>query len=213
MKKAKKKGYFISIEGGDGSGKSTQISNIESYLKQKGHEVLLTREPGGTPLAEKIREMILDPENKEMTARTEMLLYAASRAQHLEEKIIPALMEGKTVITDRFTDSSIAYQGYGRCLGYYAVSTVNIVATNNRAPDITIYLDIKPEDGIKRKSNQKDHKLDRLEQEKLEFHKRVYQGYEELIECKKGRIVRVDANRPADEVFKDIKTHLDRIMK
>lgn len=209
----KKAGYFISIEGGDGSGKSTQISKIEAYLKEQGHEVMLTREPGGTPIAEKIRELILDPENKEMTARTEMLLYAASRAQHLEEKIIPALMAGKTVITDRFTDSSIAYQGYGRDLGYYAVSTVNIVATQNKKPDLTIYLDIKPKDGIKRKANQSNHKLDRLEQEKLEFHNKVYQGYEELIACSKGRIVRINANRPADIVFKDIKTHLDRLLK
>ena len=130
------KGYFISVEGGDGSGKSTQMQKIEAYLTEMGQEVLLTREPGGTPMAEKIREMILDPANRDLTGRAEMLLYAAARAQHVEEKILPALRAGKTVLSDRFTDSSIAYQGFGRALGDM-VAEVNRIATGGVEPDLT----------------------------------------------------------------------------
>ena len=126
------KGYFISVEGGDGSGKSTQIKKIEAYLQEKGLDYILTREPGGTPVAEKIRELILDPANKALTGRAEMLLYAASRAQHVEEKILPALAEGKVVLSDRFTDSSIAYQAYGRGLGSM-VAEVNRIATGEKS--------------------------------------------------------------------------------
>ena len=130
------KGYFISVEGGDGSGKSTQMQKIEAYLTEMGQEILLTREPGGTPMAEKIREMILDPANRDLTGRAEMLLYAAARAQHVEEKILPALRAGKTVLSDRFTDSSIAYQGFGRGLGDM-VAEVNRIATGGVEPDLT----------------------------------------------------------------------------
>lgn len=204
------KGYFISVEGGDGSGKSTQIRNIEAYLRERGKEVLLTREPGGTPVAEKIRELILDPANTALTGRAEMLLYAASRAQHVEEKILPALEAGKVVLSDRFTDSSIAYQAYGRGLGDM-VAEVNRIATGGKAPDLTIFLNITPAAGIARKNQQDGHVLDRLELEQAAFHEKVYAGYLALAKESGGRIADIDADRPAEEVFADIRAQLDRL--
>lgn len=204
------KGYFISVEGGDGSGKSTQIKKIEAYLRERGQEVLLTREPGGTPMAEKIRELILDPANKALTGRAEMLLYAASRAQHVEEKILPALAAGKTVLSDRFTDSSIAYQAYGRGLGD-VVAEVNRIATGGKQPDLTIFLNIAPVVGMARKGRQDGHTLDRLEQEKAAFHEKVYEGYLALAKENSARIANIDADRNAEAVFAEIKKELDRI--
>jgi len=204
------KGYFISVEGGDGSGKSTQIKKIETYLQEKGLEYILTREPGGTPVAEKIRELILDPANKALTGRAEMLLYAASRAQHVEEKILPALEEGKVVLSDRFTDSSIAYQAYGRGLGDM-VAEVNRIATDGKEPDLTIFLNITPAAGMARKNQQDGHVLDRLELEKAAFHETVYEGYLALARKSGGRIADIDADRPAEEVFADIKARLDKL--
>lgn len=205
------RGYFISVEGGDGSGKSTQINKIEAHLRAKGLEVVLTREPGGTPIAEKIRALILDPANSALTARAEMLLYAAARAQHVEEKILPALAEGKTVLCDRFVDSSIAYQGYGRGLGE-AVAAVNTIATGGKAPDLTIFLDISPIAGMARKQQQDGHALDRLEQESLAFHERVYEGYLRLAAENPSRIAKIDATKPADAVFAEIQSYLDRLL-
>ena len=204
------KGYFISVEGGDGSGKSTQIKNIEAYLQEKGLDYILTREPGGTPVAEKIRELILDPANKALTGRAEMLLYAASRAQHVEEKILPALAEGKVVLSDRFTDSSIAYQAYGRGLGSM-VAEVNRIATGGKEPDLTIFLNITPAAGMARKNKQDGHVLDRLELEQAAFHETVYEGYLALARESGGRIADIDADRPAEEVFVDIKARLDQL--
>ena len=204
------KGYFISVEGGDGSGKSTQIKKIETYLQEKGLDYILTREPGGTPVAEKIRELILDPANKALTGRAEMLLYAASRAQHVEEKILPALEAGKVVLSDRFTDSSIAYQAYGRGLGN-VVAEVNRIATGGKEPDLTIFLNITPAAGMARKNNQDGHVLDRLELEKAAFHETVYEGYLALARESGGRIADIDADRPAEEVFADIKARLDQL--
>lgn len=204
------KGYFISIEGGDGSGKSTQLKKIEEYLSQMGQEVVLTREPGGTPVAEKIRELILDPGNRALTARAEMLLYAACRAQHVEEKILPALAAGKTVLSDRFTDSSIAYQGFGRGLGAM-VAEVNGIATGGLEPDLTIFLNITPAKGMARKKREDGHTLDRLELEKAAFHERVYEGYLALAKESGGRIAVIDADRAAEEVFADIQKKLDEL--
>ena len=204
------KGYFISVEGGDGSGKSTQIKKIETYLQEKGLDYILTREPGGTPVAEKIRELLLAPANKALTGRAEMLLYAASRAQHVEEKILPALAEGKVVLSDRFTDSSIAYQAYGRGLGDM-VAEVNRIATGGKEPDLTIFLNITPAAGMARKNNQDGHVLDRLELEKAAFHETVYKGYLALARESGGRIADIDADRPAEEVFADIKKRLDQL--
>lgn len=169
------KGYFISVEGGDGSGKSTQMQRIEAYLTEMGQEVLLTREPGGTPMAEKIREMILDPANRDLTGRAEMLLYAAARAQHVEEKILPALRAGKTVLSDRFTDSSIAYQGFGRGLGDM-VAEVNHIATGGVEPDLTIFLNITLRRGWRGKTDRTGMCLTVWSRKRRHFMKRCMQA-------------------------------------
>ena len=157
------KGYFITIEGSDGSGKSTQLKKIISYLEEKQVDLVVTREPGGTDVAEAIRELILDPAYPQMTAKTEMLLYAAARAQHVEEKVLPALQAGKVVLSDRYVDSSIAYQAYGRGLGDM-VAQVNAIATGGLVPDLTVFLDLPPAVGMARKQQEENHELDRLEQ-------------------------------------------------
>ena len=202
------KGFFISMEGSDGSGKSTQLKNIEKHLEARGYRVLVTREPGGTAVSEKIRDILLDPENTTITPWTEMFLYAAARAQHLEECILPALAKGKIVLCDRFVDSSIAYQGYGRELGD-VVRQVNEIVTKGIAPDLTFFLDLPPHEGMERKRSEDGHKMDRLELEKESFHTRVYNGY--LAQCKedKNRIVHIDARGSAPEVFCEIQKILD----
>ena len=209
------KGYFISVEGGDGSGKSTQMQRIEAYLTEMGQEVLLTREPGGTPMAEKIREMILDPANRDLTGRAEMLLYAAARAQHVEEKILPALRAGKTVLSDGWKEIERRYratlkQGFGRGLGDM-VAEVNHIATGGVEPDLTIFLNITPAAGMARKNRQDGHVLDRLEQEKAAFHEAVYAGYLQLAKENSTRIADINADRPVEAVFADIRKALDRV--
>ena len=203
------KGYFLSVEGGDGSGKSTQIKNIKEYLTERGQEVILTREPGGTPVAEKIRELILDPANKALTGRAEMLLYAASRAQHVEEKILPALAEGKTVLSDRFTDSSIAYQGYGRELGD-AVRVINEYAVCGCMPDVTFLMELDPSIG---KSRIRADVQDRLELEKIDFHNRVFEGYKEIAKLYDDRFACIDASRGKEEIRADIIGRLESILQ
>ena len=204
-------GIFITIEGTDGSGKSTQLELLTKYLEEKGVEAVYTREPGGTAISEKIREIILDIENKEMTGITEALLYAAARSQHVEEKIIPAVKAGKVVICDRFVDSSIAYQGAARNLGFDTIMGINSYALNGIMPDKTLFFDLKPEKGILRKKNQQE--LDRLETEKLDFHKKVYEGYESICEKYPDRVVRIDADRSVEEVFEEVKTAIDSLLK
>ena len=185
--------YFISFEGGDGSGKSTQLDNIRKYLEDKGVEYLFTREPGGTPIGEKIRDVILDPNTMEMEDVTEAMLYAASRAQHVRELIKPALDRGVTVVCDRFVDSSYAYQGYGRGLEEM-VKVINDYAVDGCMPDVTFFLDITPEDAMARISN-RGH--DRLEKQDEEFHKKVYEGYKAI---SRDRMISIDANRDPEEV-------------
>ena len=204
------KGYFITIEGSDGSGKSTQLKKIISYLEEKQVDLVVTREPGGTDVAEAIRELILDPAYPQMTAKTEMLLYAAARAQHVEEKVLPALQAGKVVLSDRYVDSSIAYQAYGRGLGDM-VAQVNAIATGGLVPDLTVFLDLPPAVGMARKQ-QEENELDRLEQEKLEFHQKVYEGYDALCKKEPERICRIDASGTLEEVFGQIKEALDKIL-
>ena len=205
------KGYFITIEGSDGSGKSTQLKKIISYLEEKQVDLVVTREPGGTTVAEAIREPILDPAYPQMTAKTEMLLYAAARAQHVEEKVLPALQAGKVVLSDRYVDSSIAYQAYGRGLGDM-VAQVNAIATGGLVPDLTIFLDLPPAVGMARKQQEENHELDRLEQEKLEFHQKVYEGYDALCKKEPERICRIDASGTIEEVFGQIKAALDELL-
>ena len=196
------RGLFISFEGADGSGKSTQYRIFAEYLRQQGYDILLTREPGGTPISESIRNIILDPGNKEMSDMTEALLFAASRAQLVSQVIKPAVEQGKIVLCDRFMDSSIAYQGYARGLGD-CVRVINEYAVEGTQPDITFFLDLSPEDG--RKRNKAAGKTDRMEQEAIEFHDKVYRAYLSLAEIYKDRFVVIDASGSVEEVQERIR--------
>lgn len=202
------KGLFITLEGPDGAGKTTQIDNITEYFHGLGKDVVCSREPGGTKISEKLREIVLDKANGEMADTTEMLIYAAARAQHIAEKIGPALAAGEIVICDRFMDSSIAYQGYGRDLGDQ-VRIVNNYAINGIEPDITFFMDIDPARGRARIG--KDVQ-DRLESEKLEFLYKVYEGYKAIQKAEPERVIRIDADRDIDDVKADILSNLDRLV-
>lgn len=204
------KGIFVTFEGPDGSGKTTQVNLLKEYFNSLGYEVLITREPGGTNISEKIRKLILDPENKEMGAVCEALLYAASRAQHMHEVIIPALNLGKMVICDRFVDSSIVYQGYARGLGDEMVGNINEYAIQGRTPDRTFLITIPPEVGIKRKNS--DGALDRLEQEDIQFHKKVYEGYNRL-KGKYDRIMHIDGTQNINKIQDIIREDINKIIK
>lgn len=204
------RGKFITVEGTDGAGKSTQIELLVKYLQNNGFEVVVTREPGGTSISEKIREIILDVENSEMSDITEALLYAASRAQHISQKIKPAVEAGKVVICDRFVDSSIAYQGYARGLDMGLIEDVNMYAVDGMIPDATLFFDIKPEIGIARKKNVQS--LDRIEKEALDFHYKVYNGYKELLDKYPQRIKRIDAEKDVEEVHKQVVEILKEIL-
>ncbi len=206
------RGQFITLEGPDGSGKSTILKLIENYLKDKGIEFITTREPGGTKIGEKIRHIILDNDNTNMGGETEALLYAAARAQHVHEKIIPALEEGKVVICDRFTLSSLAYQGVGRDLGIQRVKDINDFAIRGIYPDLILFFHVNPEVTLERKIGK--NSADRLELEGNEFHKKVYEGYMKLLDMYPKNIKIIDASKSIDEVFKQsieaIETLLDR---
>ncbi|MBQ4467792.1 MAG: dTMP kinase [Firmicutes bacterium] len=205
------KGLFISIEGPDGSGKSTQIENIRNFFADKNIEIVFTREPGGTPIGERIREIILDNSFKEMDYMTEAMLYAASRAQHVAQIIRPALEAGKVVVCDRFVDSSIAYQGYGRHLGE-AVEVINSYAVKECMPDVTFLLKVDPNVGKTRiKANRETE--DRLEHEKMAFHREVFEGYLELEKQYPGRIVGIDASMGIEEIRDEIYRKLEEIIK
>lgn len=202
------KGLFITVEGMDGCGKTTQLSNIVNYLKERGKEVITTREPGGTDLGEQIRTVLLDIGNKNMNSVAELMLYAAARAQLVEKLIKPALEEGKIVICDRFVDSSIVYQGYGRNLGVKMVEEINMFALQGCNPDLTLFFDISPDEVMGRKIG--TEKEDRMEAEAMEFHNRVYSGYIELAERNKERIKIINARKTIEEVFSEVKNLLDR---
>lgn len=203
-------GLFITMEGTDGAGKTTQIKLLEQYLINKGYKVICTREPGGTPISEKIREIIIDKNNIEMTDMTEALLYAAARAQHVDEVILPALKEGDIVISDRFVDSSVVYQGFARSMGERLIKNINKYAVGDLEPDITFFLKLKPDDGLARKRNQAE--LDRLEAEKFSFHQRVYDGYVRLSKRCKNRIQVVDALKTVDEIHNIIVSGVDSLL-
>ena len=193
-------GIFITMEGPDGSGKSTQIELLKDYLSEKGYDIIVTREPGGTQISEKIRQIILDKENEKMSDMTELMLYVAARAQLVDEVIKPALDKNQVVISDRFVDSSAVYQGIARGLGTKLVYEMNQYAIS-RMPDITFLLDLDAKEGIKRKKHQAA--LDRLELEKLSFHEKVVEGYRSLAQ-EQDRIVLIDATLPKETIFERI---------
>ena len=196
------KGMFITFEGADGSGKTTQFRLFAKFLEEKGYIVLTTREPGGTQISEKIRDIILDPANMEMSDMTEALLFAASRAQHVSQLIKPAVAEGTIVLCDRFMDSSIAYQGYARGLGD-CVRVINEYAVQGMQPDLTFFLDLSPEDG--RKRNIAAGKADRMEKQDIAFHDKVYEGYKQLAQIYSQRYVVIDASGTKEEVQERIR--------
>ena len=207
----RERGAFLTVEGLDGSGKGTQIERLSDALDRWGFEVVHTREPGGTPIGEKIREILLDRENAAMADVTEALLYAASRAQHVREKILPAVAEGKVVLCDRFLDSSVAYQGGGRQLGIDEVLQINAPAVEDAMPDLTVYLDIDHRESLKRRCAVSEP--DRLEMEAESFHARVEDGYHQLIARDPGRFVVVDAAKTRDEIAAEIQNKvLTRLM-
>lgn len=194
-------GLFITIEGGEGAGKTSLIQHLANTLEQMGRSVVVTREPGGILIAEKIRSLVLDRELTMMDARTEALLYAAARRQHLVEKVIPALEEGKAVLCDRFVDSSLAYQGYARGLGMEEVWGINQFAIGDIMPDLTIYMDVSPEVGLSRISRSPDREVNRLDLERQSFHEKVREGYRLLLQKFPERIQLVNAEEEPEKVL------------
>ncbi|PID82434.1 MAG: dTMP kinase [Clostridiales bacterium] len=196
------KAKWISFEGGEGCGKTSIINVIKDVLEKAGRELIVTREPGGVPISEQIRDVILDVENIEMDYVTEAMLYAAARRQHLVERVIPALESGKWVLMDRYVDSSIVYQGYARELGMEKVKKINEFAVEGHLPDITIYIDLDPEIGLSR-IDSGDREKNRLDMEAMSFHRKVREGYLKLAK-NTDRIVVVDGNRSIKEVVSDV---------
>lgn len=203
-------GLFITMEGTDGAGKTTQINMLKEYLDSRGYNVVCVREPGGTPIGEKIREIIIDKNNSEMCQMTEAMLYAAARAQLVNQVILPALKGGGVVISDRFLDSSLVYQGYARGMGERRIRNLNRYAVDDLEPDITFFLRLKPEDGLKRKRAQAE--LDRIESEHFNFHQRVYDGYVSLARRNKGRIKMLDALKSAQELHSAILNEINKLL-
>lgn len=207
-------GTFITLEGGDGAGKTTVLEDVAARLTQAGYDVLLTREPGGIPISEQIRAIILHPAHTEMDQRTEALLYAAARRQHLVQKIIPALEAGKIVLCDRFIDSSLAYQGYAREIGIDRVLAINEFAIEGFMPHLTIYLDISPEVGLDRINRNQAREKNRLDLETLQFHQKVREGYQLLVKKFPGRMKQIDAERSMEvvkeDVYRTILSHLEK---
>ncbi|MEI4771538.1 dTMP kinase [Psychrobacillus sp. FJAT-51614] len=200
----KKKGYFISSEGPEGAGKTTVMNLLGNKLIEEGYDVVMTREPGGIMISEKIRNIILDNKHTMMDSRTEALLYAAARRQHLVEKVQPALEEGKIVICDRFIDSSLAYQGYARGIGVEEILAINKFAIGSTMPDKTILFDIEPSVGLARINAHDDREKNRLDVESLAFHQKVREGYLSLVDKYPERIERVDASLSLEEVLKKV---------
>ena len=200
----KRKGKFITFEGPEGAGKTTVISAIVELLKNQGKDVLLTREPGGINISEKIRTIILDNNHTEMDSKTEALLYAAARRQHLVEKVMPALESGAYVLCDRFIDSSLAYQGHARGLGIDEVLQINQFAIGDMMPDLTVFFDINPEEGLARITDNNEREQNRLDNESLRFHEKVYEGYQILIEHYPERIIMTDARLSKPEVIENV---------
>ncbi|MBM7616794.1 dTMP kinase [Weissella uvarum] len=208
-------GKFISIEGPDGAGKTSVLKAILAELRPLlGERLLVTREPGGTGsvVAEAIRDLVLDPNLPTMDAWTEALLYAASRRQHIVETIEPALADDKVVLSDRYVDSSIAYQGGGRELGVEQIAKLNTFATHGLAPQATIYLDLDPKIGLERIQTQRSDEVNRLDVEALAFHQRVTQAYHELIERNPERFWVIDANQPLDQVIEQTSASMHQIL-
>ena len=197
-------GTLISFEGPEGAGKSSILEAVLPLLEEKGIPYITTREPGGVDIAEKIRQVILDPDHTSMDAKTELLLYIASRRQHLVERVLPALAAGKVVLMDRFIDSSVAYQGYGRGLSVEDIEWLNQFATDGLKPNLTLYFDLDVEEGLARIAKNQEREVNRLDLEGLELHQKVRQGYLALSEKEPERIVKIDASQSFEAVLADV---------
>ena len=197
------KGIFISLEGPDGAGKSSVLEALIPILEAKGQAFVTTREPGGVAVAEKIRDVVLDPKHTEIDEKTELLLYITSRRQHLVERILPALDRGEMVLVDRFIDSSVAYQGFGRGLKVADIDWLNDFATDGLKPDLTLYFDIEAEEGLARIAKSKERGADRLDRESVEWHQRVREGYLSILEKEPNRVRKIDASQPLEKVVAD----------
>jgi len=202
---------FITFEGSEGSGKSTQITLLATYLKELGYQIKTTREPGGTQIGEQLRLCLHDVGNTEMTPAAEVLLYSASRSQLVEEVIKPALAEGKIILSDRYADSTLAYQGYGRQLDLVALTSITQFATGGLRPDLTIFLDIDVEEGLTRRTAGGEE-MNRMDLQRLEFYHRVRQGYLTLAAAEPNRWIIIDAGRPASQVQDDIRRCLVKFL-
>jgi dTMP kinase len=196
-------GRFITFEGPEGSGKTSVIDAVRAFLTQQGYDILTTREPGGSIIAEEIRDILLNKDHTEMAASTEALLFAASRAQHYYEVIVPALEAGKIILCDRFLDSSLAYQGHARGLGIDDVLHINEFGIGKRMPDVTIFIDVPPSVGLARVFNNDGRKVDRLDLETIAFHEQVYAGYQELARRFDNRFVVIDGTNDIETVIED----------
>jgi len=206
-------GFFITIEGPEGAGKTTVMQDVFEQLQSEGYDLISTREPGGIRISERIREIILDNEFTEMDGRTEALLYAAARRQHLVEKIEPAMAQGKIVLCDRFVDASLAYQGYARGLGIDEVLSINEFAIGKLMPNLTLYFDVDPEIGLKRIAQNDNRELNRLDVESLSFHQAVREGYQEVVERYPNRIHVIDASQSQEEVTKYVLNVLKKTLE
>ena len=207
-------GFFITFEGIDFCGKTTQAKKLAIYLKRKGYEVVLIREPGGERISEKIRKILLSEKNQEMTHTSELLLYLASRAQLTERIILPNLKQKKIVICDRYSDSTLAYQGYGRGLNKNVIKNLNQVASSGLSPHLTILLDVPVEISLKRKAKEKKNKGgDRLEKEKFEFHQRIRDGYLKIAQKNKRRIRVIDGRKDQEKTWQKVKAAVDSFLK
>ncbi len=207
-----KKGLFITLEGPDGSGKTTQSLLLARYLKRQGHKVVRTREPGGTSIAESLRRIILNPRNR-ISKITEVLLYEAGRAQHTSELILPALRKGKIVVCERYTDATLAYQGYGRKLDIRMVKELNRIASSGLKPDLTIFLDIDVREGLKRVKKISGRRMDRMERESIKFHERVRKGYLEIASREPGRIKLIRVKETPEEAHLEVVKIVEKLVK
>jgi dTMP kinase len=211
------KGLFITFEGPDGAGKTTQLKKLAAILQEKGHDVVVTREPGGTFISEQIRTVLLSPDNRKMVDQAEVLLYAASRAQHVHELIMPALASNKIVLCDRFIDASIAYQAYGLGVDEEMVRLINRFASSGLTPHRTYMLDVPVEVSLarlsRRQSATSSAALDRIEQRALDYHRKVREGFKRIADQNRHRVIVIDANRPEEEITVDITCDCNRLLK
>jgi dTMP kinase len=203
------KGTFITFEGSEGSGKSTQIELVRRYLKKKRKPVLFVREPGGVTISEKVREILLDVRNVKMGDECETLLYMAARAQLVKEVIVPALNKGQIVLCDRFLDSTLAYQGYGNGVDLAVIRAIGRFATQDIRPDITFFFDIDVRQGLSRINRKKD----RIERRAIEYHNKVRRGYLAIARREPGRVKIIDANQSKEDIYKAVQEHVDRLLR